>query len=305
MFEFLADLGREIVSRYHTVLRDIKSKSNSFYDAYLDLLEASVKAIVDTHGIERDESRTCGYLLRGEEVQNLFLNTLMVPKETYERIQSHLAKVNHHKHQKEKHLLLDSIVAFMETYHRFMAACCESQETFDGEYFRSIFGEYERVNLALEREKASIVEELDDLVKEKRMTEEQLAEYRKALSLSKSSEAEIAERNEALLREISALKSLKLSILDKKLSRTISMLNDLQEYVTESRAISLAVGYMIVGKENVDPYVELARKEMQRRKFPLPQSSCSSILETSEDEPDPENFFDIMDATAQKLKAEK
>ena len=264
MFEFLSELGHEISSRYQTVIRDIKAKSNSFYDAYLDLQEASIKAILEAHGFNYDESRTCGYLLRGEEVSNLFVNDLHVPKDTYDAIHNRTAKVNHHKHQKSKHILVDSVIAFMETFHKFMSICCGSSEEFDGEYFRSIFGEYERVNLALMQEKESIVSELEELAKEKRLNEEQLRTYAEALSMSKGMEEDLAEQNDALLHEISALKSLKLSVLDQKLNRTIDMLNDLQAYLVENRALSIAIGQTIIGSDvSESSYMVRARESMK------------------------------------------
>ena len=268
MFDFLADLGFEIQARYKTVVRDIKSKSNSFYDAYLDLQEASIKSIIDANGITYDESRTCGYLLRNEDVMNLFLNTLRVPEDAYSQIRDRTSKVNRHKHHKEKHILPDSVVAFMETYHRFMKSWCGSNEEFDGEYFRGIFGEFERVNQTLRREKDAIIAEFSDLEKEKRMTEDQLRLYQEALAMSQVSEEGLAEQNDALLKEISALKSLKLSILDQKLNKTIDLLNNLQDYVTENRAVSMAVGYTVVGKERIGSYIDMARSEMGRPEKP-------------------------------------
>lgn len=308
MFDFLSGLGYEIQARYNTVIRDIKSKSNSFYDAYLDLQEAAIKTIIDAHGIEYDESRTCGYLLRGEDVMNLFLNALRVPKDAYDQIRDRTSKVNHHKHHKEKHIVPDSVVVFMETFHRFVKACCGSSEEFDGEYFRGIFGEYERINLALRQEKDTIIGELEDLVKEKRMTEEQLRAYKEALATSQMAEEGLAEQNDALLREISALKSLKLSILDQKLNRTIDMLNDLQEYVAESRAVSLAVGYTVVGKDRIGTYIDLARKEMGRSDVPVPQSvalqpqpAAEPLQEAEGEQDEPANILDTMTKAPEPL----
>ena len=36
---------QSLTNRYNTLERNIKSKSNSFYDSYLDLLEATLKYI--------------------------------------------------------------------------------------------------------------------------------------------------------------------------------------------------------------------------------------------------------------------
>ena len=38
-------------TRYLTLERNIKSKSNSFYDSYLDLLEATIKYFLDENNI--------------------------------------------------------------------------------------------------------------------------------------------------------------------------------------------------------------------------------------------------------------
>lgn len=312
MFDFLSSLGREITSRYQTVIRDIKAKSGSFYDAYLDLQEASIKAIIKAQGVEYDESRTCGFLLRNEEAKNLFINTLCVPNDVYKTIQDRTAKVNHHKHHKSKHILAESVVVFMETYHQFMSTCCDSNETFDGGFFYSIFGEYERTNATLKQEKESLVSELEKMAKEKRLTDDQLRIYTDALVLSKNAEADLAEQNEALLQEISTLKSLKLSILDQKLNRTIDMLNDLQEYVVESRAVSLAVGYTIVGKDRIGSYIDLAKAEMSRSMpLPVPQTaeetsnSCKSSGEGStikKDDGKDATPYNVMDATTRPPK---
>ena len=38
---------QSLTNRYNTLERNIKSKSNSFYDSYLDLLEATLKYNLD------------------------------------------------------------------------------------------------------------------------------------------------------------------------------------------------------------------------------------------------------------------
>ena len=63
-------------SRFETLLRNIKSKSNSFYDSYLDLLEETIKYFLTENNIVFDESRTCGFIVKTDEVQDFFLNKL-------------------------------------------------------------------------------------------------------------------------------------------------------------------------------------------------------------------------------------
>lgn len=57
--------NESLTIRFNTLERNIKSKSNSFYDSYLDLLEATIKYFLDENNIKYDDSRTCGYLVKG------------------------------------------------------------------------------------------------------------------------------------------------------------------------------------------------------------------------------------------------
>ena len=65
-----------LTSRFNTLERNIKSKSNSFYDSYLDLLEATIKYILDENSIEYDDSRTCGHLVKVDYVKSFLLDEL-------------------------------------------------------------------------------------------------------------------------------------------------------------------------------------------------------------------------------------
>ena len=40
-----------LTNRYNTLESNLKSKSNSFYDSYLDLLEATIKYFLDEQNI--------------------------------------------------------------------------------------------------------------------------------------------------------------------------------------------------------------------------------------------------------------
>lgn len=61
-----------LTARYETLERNIKSKSNSFYDSYLDLLETVIKYFLDENRIAYGETRTCGYIVRTNEAKEFF-----------------------------------------------------------------------------------------------------------------------------------------------------------------------------------------------------------------------------------------
>ena len=56
--------NESLTMRFNTLERNIKSKSNSFYDSYLDLLETTIKYNLDENNIDYDDSRTCDYLVK-------------------------------------------------------------------------------------------------------------------------------------------------------------------------------------------------------------------------------------------------
>ena len=69
MINALSYFDNSIVGRYRTVERNIKSKSNSFYDSFLDLLENTIKRILMLENVAYDEKYTCGTLLREESIE--------------------------------------------------------------------------------------------------------------------------------------------------------------------------------------------------------------------------------------------
>ena len=62
-------INETINSRFLTMETNIKSKSNSYYDSYLDLLEGTIKYILDDLNIQYDKSKTCGYIIRGDKIK--------------------------------------------------------------------------------------------------------------------------------------------------------------------------------------------------------------------------------------------
>lgn len=57
--------------RYQTV-------SNSFYDSFLDLLEETIKYILDEDNIEYKKENTCGGIINSKNVEEYLINTPLV-----------------------------------------------------------------------------------------------------------------------------------------------------------------------------------------------------------------------------------
>lgn len=105
-----------LTMRFNTLERNIKAKSNSFYDSYLDLLESTIKYFLDENKIAYDDSRTCGYLVKEESIKNFLLVTLKLDDYTYNKLPDYIKKCNDHKHKKEKNLGIDSIINYLKVY---------------------------------------------------------------------------------------------------------------------------------------------------------------------------------------------
>ena len=67
MYQELTDLDVSIKARFVTLEKNIKSKSNSFYDAYLDLVECVTKYIACELDVKIPFNFTCGKILNNGE----------------------------------------------------------------------------------------------------------------------------------------------------------------------------------------------------------------------------------------------
>ena len=113
MFKHLQEINYKIYERYLTLEKNIKSGSNSFYDAYLDLQEQFIKDVAVFCEFDIKARETCGELLRRDDIENFFKDVLRVDDFTYTKMQDYTLKVNAHKHKGEKNIQIDTIVSYM------------------------------------------------------------------------------------------------------------------------------------------------------------------------------------------------
>ena len=246
--------------------RNIKSASNSFYDAYLDLQEQFVKGVAVYCGLDIKARETCGELLRREDIKNFFKDVLRVDDFTYTKMQNYTLKVNAHKHKGEKNIQIDTIVSYMRIIYNATVSFANYKKIlvneFDANYFISIFGSFEKENLALKTEMIKLKEELIVSVESGKLKDSDIAAYRSLISQSEIEKLDLEEQNQELHRQISKLKDIKLSSMEEKLNKTIELLTELTSSVVENRAVSYAVGDTICGAERFKSYVERAKEEL-------------------------------------------
>lgn len=267
MFKHLQEINYKIYERYLTLEKNIKSGSNSFYDAYLDLQEQFIKDVAVFCGFGIKARETCGELLRRDDIKNFFKDVLRVDDFTYTKMQDYTLKVNAHKHKGEKNIQIDTIVSYMRIIYNATVSFANYKKIlvneFDANYFISIFREFEKENTALKIEMVKLKEELLVSVESGKLKDSDIDEYRSLLSQSEIEKLDLEEQNQELHRQISKLKDIKLSSMEEKLNKTIDLLNELTASVVENRAISYAVGDTICGAERFKSYVERAKEELK------------------------------------------
>lgn len=253
-----------LTSRYYTLERNIKSKSNSFYDSYLDLLEATIKYFLDENSVKYDPTRTCGHIVKENEIALFFKEVLMLDEYTYNKLPDYIKKCNDHKHKKEKQLQVESVINYLKVYFDFINYYIEYikgiRVTFNSEYYVSIYGETEKLNREYKLELQKLKEELKELYDTNKLSEIDLEQYKTLLSVKEIEMFNLEEQNLKLQSQISVLKDIKLNSLEEKLNKALEMLTNLNEDLLINRVVSDAILRMING-ETAEQAIERLSKE--------------------------------------------
>ena len=259
--------NESLTMRFNTLERNIKSKSNSFYDSYLDLLEATIKYFLDENNIKYDDSRKCGYLVKEESIKNFLMNVLKLDDYTYNKLPDYIKKCNDHKHKKEKKLGIDSVINYLKVYYDlinyYIVFIKGIKIEYDAEYFTSIFGETERLNNEYREEVLRLKDELKESYDNKKLSEQDLEQYKSLLSIKDIELLNLDEQNQKLQAQISILKDIKLNSMEEKLNKTIDMLNNMQDYLVENRIIARRTSKLIDGRDITDEELAAERLKLE------------------------------------------
>lgn len=255
-----------LITRFNTLERNIKSKSNSFYDAYLDLLEATIKYFLDENNIAYDDSRTCGYLVKEASIKDFLLVKLKLDEYTYHKLPDYIKKCNDHKHKKEKNLGIDSIINYLKVYFDLINYYFDyikgERVEFDANYFSSIYGETERQNNELKEEAQRLRDELRESYEANQLSKQDIKQYKSLLSIKEIEFLNLDEQNRILQTQISALKDIKINSMEEKLDRALEMLINLNGEIQENRVATDAVYRSITGED-----IQTAMKRIKDNRY--------------------------------------
>lgn len=254
-----------LTMRFNTLERNIKSKSNSFYDSYLDLLEATIKYFLDENNVVYDQSRTCGFLVKEELIKKFLLVNLKLDDYTYNKLPDYIKKCNDHKHKKEKNLGVDSIINYLKVYYDLINYYIDYIKgvrlEFDANYFSSIYGETERLNNEYKEEVLRLKDELKESYETNKLSEQDIEQYKSLLSIKDIELLNLDEQNRMLQSQISVLKDIKISSMEEKLNKALDMLVNLNDEIQENRVATDAVYRSITGGD-----IKTAMKRIKENK---------------------------------------
>ena len=253
MVNDLSYFDNSIVGRYRTVERNIKSKSNSFYDSYLDLLENTLKRILILEKVAYDEKFTCGTLLRDKFIEKFFKDTIKIDDYTYAKCKDYIYKVNKHKHFNEHTINIDTVVTYMKVYYNvvfyYLKFKGKEVSEFNADHYSSIYGLTEKENKALKNEVSRLKDDLESLSLENKLSTEDNEIYKALISAQEVEKLSLEDQNTELRNQLNKLKDIKINTIEVKLNKTLELLYNLTDSVVESRAIGIAVGTTIIGKD--------------------------------------------------------
>lgn len=267
MFDFLKEIDYRLFERYKTLEKNIKSASNTFYDAYLDLQEQFLRIVLEKENVQISSGNSSGSILRNPNCKELFVSIIGLDEYTYGKMCDYAQKVNQHKHEREKRIALETVINYTtviynvaKAYASFKNIICEEV---DFTQYGVMFGSFERENNTLRLEHQKLQEEITTLSESGKLKDSHIEALQSIASVAQIENLSLEEQNSCLQKQISILKDIKLSSMEEKLNSAIDMLLSLQSAVAETRAVGYAVGDTICGREMFKGYVERAKEEIK------------------------------------------
>lgn len=221
MNEFINYLGiidKSILSRYKTLEKNIKNRSNSYYDSYLDLFECTLKVLLTKNDVSFDKSKTFGALLKDNNII-VYLKTIHITDELYNKILDYTKKANEHKHKDEKNVSKEAVINQMRIYFEFIAKYFYYTNDinigeYDEMYYSNIFGENERKHKELEEELEKAYEQVSKLASDNENVNKALNTYKEKFQNNESKFDDLEKSNLDLENRIELLNTIFLESLN-------------------------------------------------------------------------------------------
>jgi hypothetical protein len=245
-FQGLKQFEPRLFERYQTLERDVKSGSNSFFDALGDLIDNYLKVVAVRVNIELDPIFSSGKILKEEAFHEFLFVQVGINEVDYKALRNLVRIINEHKHAAEKDVTVGKILLSLKNFFSVYSAISNhfdiQVEAFDEEYYRRLYRQNERESQKYLVQLKKLQKELAD---EKSLTTEQVTVIEKAKSLDGKREIISDDYISELQNVLSAVKDIRIEVLNEKLEQALSMLLELRSLVNETRAMSLNNGMLI------------------------------------------------------------
>ena len=148
---------------------------------------------------------------------------------------------------------IDTVVTYVKVYYNLVSDYLKYKgkevSPFNADYYNSIYGLTERENKELKNEVGRLKDDLETLALENKLSTEDNEIYKALISAQEVEKLSLEDQNIELRNQLNKLKDIKINTIELKLNKTLELLYNLTDSVVESRAIGIAVGTTIIGKD--------------------------------------------------------
>ncbi len=258
MIDYLTNIDKQLSIRYNTLIKNIKVKSNSFYDSYLDLLESTIKFVLNEYEIYYDNTKTCGVILKTNIVSEFLLNILCLEQRIIDKFHDYIKKCNDHKHKKEKYVTLETVINFMDIYKEFISQIYlikyDKDIKLDSLDYKDLFGQTERENNELKVKLENLKLQLVNLSNDTSCIEK--------YSISKLELLSLEQQNNEIISYILQI--------EKSISNLSSKVDIINKKIDDFKDESIAIGTEINDKlDNITNVLETNNKDKIKEKVIL------------------------------------
>ena len=225
MKEILRKIDYRLYERCLTLEKNIKSASNSFYDSYLDLLEQFLRIAAEREGIEISSGNSTGSVLKNSELRDFLISRVGVSEYTYSKMQDYTLMVNEHKHRREKHIELETVLKYVtvicDVIYDYADFKFIEHNAFEAQSYAKMFGLYERENKTLRLEKDKYQNELYEALENGKLKDSDIRALEQMSSYSQLELLSLEEQNSELQKQIIILKDIKHSVITAELEKIL------------------------------------------------------------------------------------
>lgn len=257
-------------SRFDTLRKTIAFGSNTFYDAYLDLVETTLKLVIEKEDIEIGDFKlkglTAGRILEMTCFKTFCKNSLNIDEKELKDLGKKVEICNKHKHNNERDTNVDIIIDFLKLFFMFINKYLLFKNmdivNFDEEFFKDLFCKLVKENEKMKRDIEIQLNDIDKLKQDNLLSEIEIEKLNEIIKSNKQKIGNLDDENSHLKQIIDRLKDFNLSHLEEKLNQSHDLLLKLQKSLDENRLCNNVIFKSIKGRPINQGDIDRMKEEM-------------------------------------------